>query len=246
MSVAVLTRRSAFSALVEQPTDALLAITGQYRSDPWPEKPDLGVGVYRDETGNTPVMDAVKQAELILHRDQSTKSYLAPEGDPRFLSLLANVVFGTMLASDPCLTGAQTPGGTGALRMVGDLIARGNPDATIWIGDPSWANHVPIFRAGGLKIARHPFFKQSTQALEFDPMLAALASTAPGDALLLHGCCHNPTGASLSIDQWHSLVEFMDKRGVLPIVDLAYQGLELASTTMLLVHGYVSARFQMF
>jgi aromatic-amino-acid transaminase len=225
MSAALLTQQSAFSALVEQPADALLALTGQYRTDPRPERLDLGVGVYRDDTGNTPIMGAVKQAELILHRDQLTKSYLAPEGDPRFVSLVASVVFGNMLANDPYLMGVQTPGGTGALRMAGDLIKRGNPDATIWIGDPSWANHVPIFRASGLKIAKHPFFKQSTQTLEFDAMLDALASTAPGDALLLHGCCHNPTGASLSIDQWHILVEHMNKRGVLPIVDLAYQGL---------------------
>jgi aromatic-amino-acid transaminase len=225
MSAAMLTQQSPFSELVEQPADALLALTGQYRTDPRPEKLDLGVGVYRDDTGNTPIMCAVKQAELILHRDQLTKSYLAPEGDPRFVSLLADVVFGTELANDPCLTSVQTPGGAGALRMAADLIARGNPDATIWIGEPSWANHVPIFQASGLKITKHPFFKQSTQTLEFDAMLDALALIAPGDALLLHGCCHNPTGANLSIDQWHSLVEFMDKRGVLPIVDLAYQGL---------------------
>jgi aromatic-amino-acid transaminase len=225
MSAAMMAQQSAFSELADQPADALLALIGLYRDDPRPHKMDLGLGVYRDETGNTPVMGAVKQAELILHRDQITKSYLAPEGDARFVSLLANIVFGGMLANDPCLTGVQTPGGTGALRMAGDLIARGNPGATIWTGDPSWANHVPIFQASGLKVTNHPFYRQSAQTLEFDAMLDALARTAPGDALLLHGCCHNPTGANLSIDQWHILVELMDRRGILPIVDLAYQGL---------------------
>lgn len=221
----MLKQQSAFSALVDQPADALLALIGQYRDDPRSEKIDLGLGVYRDETGSTPIMAAVKEAELVLHREQLTKSYLAPEGDARFVSLLANVVFGAILTSDPHLIGVQTPGGTGALRMAGDLINRGNPDATIWIGDPSWANHVPIFQASGLKVVKHPFFQQSTQTLEFDAMLDALELTAPGDALLLHGCCHNPSGANLSIDQWHVLIELMDRKGVLPIVDLAYQGL---------------------
>jgi aromatic-amino-acid transaminase len=225
MNGEILTKKSSFSALVDQPADALLALIGQYRDDPRPGKIDLGLGVYRDVAGNTPIMGAVKQAELVLYREQLTKSYLAPEGDARFVKLLANIVFGDMLARDPSLTGVQTPGGTGALRMAGDLIARANPDATIWIGDPSWANHVPIFEASRLKVAKHPFFQQSTQMLEFDAMLDALALTAPGDALLLHGCCHNPTGANLSVDRWHMLIELMNKRGVIPIVDLAYQGL---------------------
>jgi aromatic-amino-acid transaminase len=139
--------------------------------------------------------------------------------------LLAEIAFGVAWASDATLTGVQTPGGTGALRMAGELVARGNPDATIWLGSPTWANHVPIFAASGLKIAHHPFFNQTSQTLLFDEMISALDAAAPGDAVLLHGCCHNPTGAGFSHDQWRSLASLIGGKGLLPIIDLAYQGL---------------------
>lgn len=214
-----------FGRLEDQPADALLALIGLFRNDPRPDKIDLGVGVYRDASGNTPVMRAVKKAERILVEEQPTKSYLAPEGDARFTDLLARIVFGATHELGDRLVGVQTPGGTGALRMAAELIARANGKATVWIGNPTWPNHVPIFEAAGLRVRMHPFFDIASQAIRFEAMLDALQAAEPGDILLLHGCCHNPTGAGFDIAQWEMLAKFAKNRGLLPIIDLAYQGL---------------------
>lgn len=216
---------SFLDALPPQDPDALLALIGLYRDDPRPAKLDLGVGVYKDAFGQTPVMRAIKIAEQRLLETQQTKSYLGTEGDAAFVDRLAVLPFGAEQARDPALTGVQTPGGSGALRLAAQLVAIGNRDATVWVGTPTWPNHGPIFAAAGLRVAEHPFFDQASQQLELDAMMTALAPARPGDILLLHGCCHNPSGAELDRKDWQRLREFISARGLTPIVDLAYQGL---------------------
>ncbi|WP_419816819.1 amino acid aminotransferase [Glacieibacterium sp.] len=212
-------------ALLPQPADALLALIGLHRDDPRSGKIDVGVGVYRDETGATPIMRAVKVAELRLLAGQTSKSYLGPEGDARFTDLIAAVAFGSEAARSERLTGVQTPGGTGALRLGAEVIARANPTARVWIGAPTWPNHGPIFREAGLRVESHAFYDVATSTLDFDGMMSAISGASAGDVLLLHGCCHNPSGAEFSIDQWRELAEFCSDQGVIPFVDLAYQGL---------------------
>ena len=214
-----------FQTLRPQPPDALLALIGLFRDDPRHDKIDLGVGTYRDEAGITPVMRAVKAAERQLVERQRTKSYLGPEGDPRFVELLAPIAFGAALAGAGRLVGAQTPGGGGALRLGAELIAAARPGATVWLGTPTWPNHRPIFAAVGLNLAGYRYFESAAQSLCFDEMVAALTQAEPGDVVLLHGCCHNPTGADLDGAQWRAVAELVAARGLVPFIDLAYQGL---------------------
>ncbi|MBB5684790.1 amino acid aminotransferase [Sphingobium boeckii] len=213
-----------FDALAPQPADALLALIGMHRRDPRPDKIDLGVGVYRDAAGNTPVMRAVKAAEALMVRDQPTKAYMGPEGDTRFTELLASVVLGALAGSDR-ITGVQTPGGTGALRLGADLLARAGMTGRVWIGAPTWPNHAPIFAAAGLQCLFHPYFDAARSTLDFDAMVTALESARAGDVVLLHGCCHNPTGTGFTPVQWHMLALLFEARGIVPFIDLAYQGL---------------------
>ena len=213
-----------FDGLKAQAPDALLALIGLFAADPRSDKIDLGVGVYRDETGGTPVFRAVKAAEAKLVESQSSKSYLGPEGDVRFTELLQPIVFGASI--DPAtLVGVQTPGGTGALRLAAELIAAAKPQTKVWLGTPTWPNHAPIFSAAGLMLATYRYFDQAAQAIRFDEMIDALNTAEAGDVVLLHGCCHNPTGANLTPSQWAAVAEVVADRGLVPLVDLAYQGL---------------------
>jgi aspartate/tyrosine/aromatic aminotransferase len=214
-----------FDGLDAQPGDSLLAIIGMVRRDPRPHKIDLGVGVYRDAAGNTPILRAVKAAERILNETQETKSYLGGEGDVRFVELMKEMVFGPGAAADPRLVGLQTPGGCGALRLGAELVHRGNPQARIFVGQPTWPNHVPLIGTVGIEIVEHPFYDREARRILFDEMMSALNGARPGDLVLLHGCCHNPTGADLSPDQWRAIAELVANRGIIPFVDLAYQGL---------------------
>jgi aromatic-amino-acid transaminase len=216
---------SSFATLQAQPADALLGLITQFRSDPRADKIDLGVGVYRDETGATPVLRAVKAADAVLLAEQDSKGYLAPEGDAEFTRLLAGVVLGETIATDVRLTGVQTPGGTGALRLGADLIALARPAARVWIGAPTWPNHAPIFAQAGLEVRPHRFFDAGTGSIDFAGMIEDLAQAAPGDILLLHGCCHNPTGADFSRNEWATIAAICVERGLVPFIDLAYQGL---------------------
>lgn len=235
--------RHAFETLSEQPADSLLALIKLFREDPRPEKIDLGVGVYRNERGATPVFGAVKEAEQILLETQPTKAYLGPEGDPAFVERLAALVFGEPSTSEPRRTGVQTPGGTGALRLAADLLAKLNPRPTIWIGTPTWPNHEPVFAAAGLPVERYRHFDAATQRLCFAEMLAALGRARAGDVVLLQGCCHNPTGADLDLDQWREIAELLTTRRLIPLVDLAYQGLgidldsDIAGTRLVLAQS---------
>jgi aromatic-amino-acid transaminase len=213
-----------FDGLKPQAPDALLALIGLYAADPRADKIDLGVGVYRDESGATPVFRAVKAAEARLLEAQPSKSYLGPEGDARFTELLQPIVFGA--AIDPAtLVGVQTPGGTGALRLAAELIGIAKPRAKIWLGTPTWPNHAPVFSAAGLTLVTYRYFDQAAQLIRFDEMMDALSRAEAGDVVVLHGCCHNPTGANLTPLQWNGVAEVIGQRGLVPLVDLAYQGL---------------------
>lgn len=212
-----------FGELTTQPADALLGLIALHRADPRPDKIDLGVGVFRDDVGLTPVMRAVKSAEARLIETQDSKSYLGAEGDAACTEALASIVFGAGRVPER-LTGVQTPGGTGALRLGAELLARANRAARVWIGAPTWPNHGPIFAEAGLELRSHRFYDPATE-IDFAAMIDDLAGARAGDVLLLHGCCHNPTGASFTPDQWRALAELCAARGLTPFIDLAYQGL---------------------
>jgi aromatic-amino-acid transaminase len=216
---------SLFAGLTRQPPDALLAVIGMHRADPRSHKIDVGVGMYRDESGATPVMRAVKAAEERLLKHQHSKGYLGAEGDQRYTDLLARLALGTKLAESDRLTGVQTPGGTGALRLAAELTARSGRAPTVWIGTPTWPNHVPIFRAAGLAVETHAYFDADRSGVDMDGCLAALSRARAGDIVVLHGCCHNPTGARLTAEQWTALADLIAARGLVPMIDLAYQGL---------------------
>lgn len=211
-----------FESLNRQPDDPLLALIGLYRADARAGKVDLGVGVYRDEEGATPIFRAVKEAERRLVAGQATKSYVGPEGDPVFLERLWELTTGPS-GRDRAVASLQTPGGSGALRLAADLMARMGVKR-IWVGVPTWPNHPAIFKVAGLEVVSHPFFDVPSQAILFDEMMEALKTAKTGDAVLLHASCHNPTGGVLTADQWHRLSALIAERGLLPLIDSAYQG----------------------
>ncbi len=212
-----------FDGLKPQAPDALLALIGMYAADPRADKIDLGVGVYRDESGATPVFRSVKAAEKLLAETQASKSYLGPEGDARYTDLLKPIIFGGAVGEG--LTGVQTPGGTGALRLAAELIAAAKPATKVWLGTPTWPNHPPVFASAGLALATYRYFDQAAQAIRFEEMVEALSNADAGDVVLLHGCCHNPTGANLTAEHWAEIAKIVARRGLVPLVDLAYQGL---------------------
>ena len=214
-----------FETLHPQPDDALLALIGLFREDPRANKIDLGVGTYRDEAGGTPVFAAIKAAERTLQERQETKSYLGPEGSKAFIDLLAPIAFGPSHDFGGRLIGVQTPGGSGGLRLGAELVAAAKPGARVLLGVPTWPNHKPVFRAAGLDVAEYRCFDPATQASRFDDMLAALSNAEAGDVVLLHACCHNPTGADLDEAQWAEVAALLAERKLVPFIDLAYQGL---------------------
>lgn len=210
-----------FERLSRQPDDPLLALIGIFKADPRADKVDLGVGVYRDEAGHSPIFRAVKAAERRIWESQDSKAYVAPEGDQGFLDLLWTMVGGK--ASPVHAAGVQTPGGSGALRLAADLIRQAGT-GKIWLGLPSWPNHAGIFAAAGLEIETYPYFDVPSQTLLLDGMLEALRKAQPGDAVLLHASCHNPTGAPLGAADWARIAEVIAARGLVPLIDSAYQG----------------------
>jgi aromatic-amino-acid transaminase len=216
---------SLFGALKGQAQDPLLALMAEFRTDKREGKIDLGVGMYRDATGITPVMRAVKAAERILLETQTTKGYMGPEGDPVFVELLKPIVFGAVVAKSDRIVGLQTPGGTGALRLGAELIASVSPRAKVWLGEPTWPNHRPLLNAARLAVEGFKHFDKSSQTLPFDETMAALGRAAAGDVVLLQACCHNPTGADYTIEQWRTIGETLAARGLVPFFDFAYQGL---------------------
>lgn len=218
-------RPGLFDRLAQQPADALLAIIGLVNADPREDKIDLGVGVYKDAAGNTPILRAVKAAEKILLDTQETKTYLGSEGDVRFVALMKEMAFGAARARDERIVGLQTPGGCGALRLGAELIKAAGSGVRIFVGQPTWPNHVPLIGSVGLPFVDYPYYDKAAKAVTFDRMMDALGGAKAGDVVLLHGCCHNPTGADLSLDQWKAIAELVSERGLVPFIDFAYQGL---------------------
>jgi aromatic-amino-acid transaminase len=212
-----------FETLQPAPADKILALIGLYRADSRPGKVDLGVGVYKDRDGKTPVMRAVREAEKRLLQSQDTKTYLGLAGDTAFDTAMAKLTFGDNADLSRIRT-AQAPGGSGALRLIAELLQRTRPGATVWLSDPTWPNHMPVMRAAGLQIRDYPYFDAASGSVRFKDMLAALRTAERGDVVLLHGCCHNPTGANLDAAQWAEVADLVVERGLLPFVDIAYQG----------------------
>ena len=203
--------------------DSLLVLINLCNADPRPDKIDVGVGVFRDAEGRTPVLKVIKEAERRLNATQESKGYLGMAGDKRYAELLRPILLGPH-ADDDRILGVQTPGGCGALRLGFELIATANPNARVFLGTPSWPNHAPIIRAVRLGIEEYPYYERGQGIIRFEDMIAALAAGEPGDVALLHACCHNPTGADLSEEQWRQVRDVVVDRGLIPFVDIAYQG----------------------
>jgi len=217
------TRARTLADLPPVESDSLLQLIALCNADPRPEKIDVGVGVFRDGVGRTPILPVIKDAERILLETQETKSYLGSAGDKRFAELIRPILLGD-LADDNKIAGVQTPGGCGALRLGFELIATVNPQARVHVGTPTWPNHPPIIRAVGLQIVEYPYYDRENSTVLFDSMMGALENARSGDVVLLHGCCHNPTGADLSPDEWAAVASVCAERKLLPLVDIAYQG----------------------
>ena len=212
-----------FNTLKSQPVDKIMALMQMYREDNREGKIDLGVGVYKNALGVTPVMRAVKAAEKVLWDVEGTKSYTALAGDPAFGKALSGLVLGNTVDADRLSMAAQ-PGGTGAIHQAVELIKMANPDATIWLSAPTWPNHPSIIKHLGMAMAEYRYFDNDTRAVDFDGMMDDLKGVKAGDAVLLHGCCHNPTGANLNIEQWKEVATLIETKGAIPFIDIAYQG----------------------
>ena len=215
-----------FSGLDQLPPDVILGIAQAFRADASPLKVDMGIGIYKDAQGQSPVLPSVKAAEKWLVTHQASKSYLSSAGSPDFNKAVGELIFG----GDPeavhggRIRSIQTPGGSGALRVIADFLKATSPTSRIWLPNPSWATHQPIFAACGLTIMRYPYYDRASGAFLFEDMLAALGSARPGDVVVLHGCCHNPTGEDLQKPHWPRIADLLQATGATPLVDLAYQG----------------------
>ena len=216
-------RTSGLADLPAIQSDSLIALIGLVNADPRPDKIDVGVGVFRDATGGTPILKVMKQAEQRLVDTQDSKAYLGLAGDTRFAELLRLIVLGEH-AGDERIVGLQTPGGCGALRLGFELVAAVNPKARVLLGTPTWPNHAPIIQAVGLADMEYPYYERGQAMIRFEDMLDAFGRAEQGDVALLHGCCHNPTGADLSDEQWAEVTRLIAERGLLPFIDIAYQG----------------------
>jgi len=213
-----------FETLKTLPPDAILGVLNEYRQDPRKHKIDLGVGVFRDEFGDTPVLSTVKKAERFLLENQASKAYLGSQGDPAFNVAMQALLFGDGEGENSSIYTVQTPGGCGSLRVGAELILRARPGASIWVSDPTWANHVPLLSGAGLTLKAYPYYDFDNPRIREDAMLEGLRQIPAGDIVLLHACCHNPSGMDLSREQWRAVADIVDERGLLPFIDIAYQG----------------------
>jgi aspartate aminotransferase/aromatic-amino-acid transaminase len=220
-------RQKMWKNIEAAPADAILGLTEAFQAESRPGKVNLGVGVYKDETGVTPVLKCVKAAESILLETEKTKSYLPIPGDLVYGAEVQKLIFGesSEVISGRRAVTAQAPGGTGALRVGADLLKKFNKDAKLWLSNPSWANHRSVFSAAGYAVKEYPYYDADAKGVDFAAMKECLARVPSGDVVLLHACCHNPTGFDLSADQWKELVEVAKKAGWIPFLDFAYQGL---------------------
>ncbi|MCP4873845.1 MAG: aspartate/tyrosine/aromatic aminotransferase [Gammaproteobacteria bacterium] len=208
------------------PADPILGLNDEFNSDPRDNKINLGIGVYKDATGKTPVLTAVKKAEANLLEMENSKSYLSIPGPADYALAVQKLLFGenAQLVADMRAQTAQAPGGTGGLRLAAELIKRQLGDVTVWVSDPTWANHMGIFAAVGLEVARYNYYDAAAHNMDFEAAIGDLASARAGDVVLFHGCCHNPTGIDPDAGQWRQLAELCADRGLLPLFDFAYQG----------------------
>ena len=216
-----------FETLKPLPPDAILGIMTLFRADTHPGKIDLSVGVYQDEKGRTPVLESVKRAERAIIEAQDTKTYVAIAGNAGFNRGVEELLYGKdhpALKSGRVAT-VQTPGGSGGLSVAGHLIARAKPDARVYLSDPSWPNHFPLLKLSGLTLDSYPYYRYAEHRVDFEALTAKLESAKAGELVLIHGCCHNPCGADLSKEQWQALAELCERRGLVPFIDIAYQGL---------------------
>ncbi|GLP85019.1 Aspartate aminotransferase [Tritonibacter mobilis] len=212
-----------FENLKPQPADKILALMQMYRDDPRDQKVDLGVGVYKNAEGVTPVMRAVKAAEQRIIDEQATKAYTGLAGDPAYADAMIGLILDTAVERSK-IAAVATPGGTGAVRQAFELIKMANPNARVFVSDPTWPNHVSILKYVGIETVVYRYFDAETRAVNFDGMIEDLKGAKEGDVVLLHGCCHNPTGANLNLTQWKAVVELLNERGLIPMIDIAYQG----------------------
>lgn len=212
-----------FETLSAQPKDKILALMAAYREDPRETKIDLGVGVYKDASGHTPVMRAVKEAEQRLVDQQDSKSYVGLAGDPAFNDAMIDLVLDGAVARER-VAAVATPGGTGAIRQALELIKLATPGATIWLSDPTWPNHPSIINYLGMKSQTYRYFDSESGDVDYVGMLTDLGAVMPGDVVLLHGCCHNPTGANLTLPQWKGVIDLLKQKSAVPFIDIAYQG----------------------
>jgi aspartate aminotransferase len=215
-----------FQQLERLISDSILGLMAKYRADPFQQKVDLGVGVYRDLSGNTPILNCVRSAEKEVLAAQTTKSYVGAAGREEFNSAMEELVLGPAHATrrDRRARTLQTPGGCGALRVGAELIKAAAPNAVVHVSDPTWGNHAPLLGDCGLKLERYPYYDAATHELRFEAMLQRLQAASAGDAVLIHACCHNPTGADLNLAQWQAVADLLEQRRLVPFLDLAYQG----------------------
>ena len=216
-----------FDSLPMAPLDPILGLTETFNKDPNPDKINLTAGVYKDASGVTPVFHSVKQAEERIWDRETSKDYLPIQGSAKYADAVQELVFGPShpAVAEKRVATAHTPGGTGALRVVGDFIKQMLPGRRIWMSQPTWPNHPNIFRAAGLETANYPYFDAAANGLDFGVMMAGLRAIPEGDIVLLHGCCHNPTGIDPTLEQWQAIGDVLEERRLLPLVDFAYQGL---------------------
>ncbi len=212
-----------FETLKPQAPDKILSLMAQYKEDPRTTKVDLGVGVYKDASGLTPVMRAVKAAEHKLWQEQDSKSYTGLTGDPAFSDAMIKLVLGDAVPRNT-VAAAATPGGTGAVRQAFELVQMANPKARVFVSDPTWPNHLSILQYLGIEMVPYRYFDSETRSVSFDAMIEDLKTATKDDVVLLHGCCHNPTGANLTMDQWAEVIKVLQDTGATPMIDIAYQG----------------------
>ncbi|WP_218312159.1 aromatic amino acid transaminase [Alteromonas antoniana] len=215
-----------FEVLPQLAPDPILGLSAAYREDNNPDKIDLGVGVYKDEQGNTPILTSVAKAQKILLERETSKTYITPQGHQGYIDNMLALLLGEkspVLMADR-VAGVQAPGGCGALRILSELLVRCNDNAKVWVSDPTWANHIPLIGSAGLQIETYPYFDKDSASIRFDAMMETLKKVEKGDIVLLHGCCHNPTGADLTNAQWDAVLDVAKEREFLPFLDVAYLG----------------------
>jgi aspartate/tyrosine/aromatic aminotransferase len=212
-----------FESLQAAPADVILGLIAEHRDDPRPEKIDLGVGVYRNAAGETPILDVVKKAEHRLVGTQTSKAYIGTAGDLEFNAAMQELAFADAVADDRLGT-IQTPGGSGSLRVAAGLLLRARADAAVWVSEPTWNNHAPLLGGAGLTLKPYAYYDAESHSIRIDEMLSTLRSAPKGDVVLLHACCHNPSGLDPSQDQWREIADVVLERELLPFIDMAYQG----------------------